>query len=156
MADPITVASTAFGFLTNVFGNDKDPERFAQTKRLKEAAINGSEAAYWQLKCLSGDTSTQVRTKAMQFGFIVASDGPCGYATERAKADAKIAVGQVDASRLTGTIAGTVAAGATGIGMGANPGTFTTAAGGAALATLSPWIWIAGGVALIFLLKRGK
>ena len=154
--DPITIASTAssvFGFLGG--STSRDPERFAQTARLKTAALAGNEAAYWQLRCLSGDTSAVVRENAIRLGVLSSNDGPCGYATPTAKADAKIAVGQVEASRGVGYVAGQVAAGATQVGLNANPGVFTSSAGGAALATLSPWVLVAGVVLVVVLLKRG-
>lgn len=158
MADPITIASTAIGFLGNVFGatNPKDQERFAQTRRLRDAAVAGNEAAFWQLKCLSGDTSAETRAKAIQWGVLSPTDGACGYATDAAKADAKAAVGYVVANRTTAAVAGTVAAGATQIGLSTNPGVFTGTAGSAAVATLSPWLLVGGAVVLYLLLKRGK
>ncbi len=160
MADPITIASTAIGFLGGVFSNPRDKERFAETANLKAAALAGNEAAYWKLRCLSGDSSPDTRANAIRVGALTAEEisrtTPCGYATEAARANAKIAVGQVDASRAIGTATGAIAAGATQIGLNTNPQAFTATYGTAALATISPWVWIALGIGAIILLRRGK
>lgn len=158
MADAVSVVTGGIGFLGNVLGitNPNDARRFEETAQLKQAALAGNEAAYWKLRCLSGDTSANTRAQAIKWGVLSPNDGACGYATDSAKANAKVAVAYVDANRTIASAAGTVAAGATQIGLGANPGVFTNTAGGAAIATLSPWV-IVGGIVIVYLIvKRGK
>lgn len=155
----LEIAGEVFGFFGSVFGNDKDKERAEQTDRLKAAALAGNEAAYWQLKCLSGDTSANVRENAIRVGVLSSSDGPCGYATSAAKGYARAAVLEVETRRGIGNIAGTVAGAAAQVGMTSAPDAFlgTVGAGVASAYPVSPLL-IFGGVALLVYLvaKRGR
>lgn len=159
MAAVLAVAGQALGFLGGIFSNPKDKERDEQTDRLKAAALSGNSAAYWQLKCLSGDTSETTRKNAIAAGVLSASEGPCGYATDHAKGYAKAAVAEVDLRRGVANVAGTVAGGAAQVGMTSAPDAFlgTVGAGVASQYSLSPLLIIGGVAVLVYLVaKRGR
>jgi hypothetical protein len=159
MADPLTIASTAYsalGFL-GIGSNPNDQRRFQETADLKARALAGDEWAYWKLRCLSGDTSATTRANAMRLGIVTSADGPCGYATEAAKANAKLAIGQIDAQRLVATGAGAVAAGATQIGLNTNPQVFAGTVGAVSASRIDPMLLVIGvGIVALFVFGRGK
>ena len=135
MGFPILGAiNTVIGGVSTVAGltsNPQDAARKAEADSDFKLALNGDSGAEARLRCHAGQQ--QYLGAAIAAGLNAGSTEKCGYATTTARNYAAGLVAQLDARRTTATGAGVVAAGATGVGLGASPGAFAGSAGATAL-----------------------
>jgi hypothetical protein len=150
----VSTVSGVVGTIGGIVGggdSSADVARKAEADRLFQAALNGDAYSERRLRCLSGDKAYNA-----EFAGSATAQPGCGYATTNARSYAKGLVIQLDARRTIGSTAGTVAAGATQVGLNTSASAFgSTFAGLAIPAVLSnPLVLIAILAILAFLLLR--
>lgn len=157
------VAQTAIGIGAGLFGGDdgKAKEREQKADALYSRAMSGDRTAEVQLRCLAGQQSA--RDEAIRLGLLspaeVARGQECGFATAKARGYALALVGKLSSSKVVADTAGKVAAGATKVGLDANPKQFldttvATVKSATGFGGVPDWVIYAGGAALLVWLIR--